>query len=179
MSVTRHRRGRLQQARDGSGIQAAKFTPAQVGRQVDRTVSLAAQFADLESFVLEQSPHFPIAAFVQRDSKPAVTAFGGFDLDAIEAGRSVFELTPRRNRSRTASDGVPRSRTRYSRSISLEGCMRRCASSPSLVNSRRPEVLTSSRPTTIQRPLPGGGSRSKTVGRPSGSLRVVTSPRGL
>ena len=57
--------------------------------------------------------------------------------------------------------------------------MSRCASSPSLVNSSSPEVFTSSRPTTIQRPLPGCGSRSNTVGRPSGSLRVVTSPTRL
>ena len=65
------------------------------------------------------------------------------------------------------------------RGTSLEGCIRRWASSPSLVNSSRPEVLTSRRPTTIQRPCGGGGRRSNTVGRPCGSERVVTSPTGL
>ena len=31
----------------------------------------------------------------------------------------------------------------------------------------------------VARPLTGGGKRSKTVGLPSGSLRVVISPTGL
>ena len=79
----------------------------------------------------------------------------------------------------TSGPGCPRRRTRYSRSTSPEGCMRRCASAPSVVKIRSPEVLTSSLPTVIQRPRRGGGSRSNTVGRPSGSRRVVTSPRGL
>jgi hypothetical protein len=47
------------------------------------------------------------------------------------------------------------------------------------VNNSNPVVFVSSRPITIQRPARGGGRRSKTVGRPCGSRRVVTSPAGL
>ena len=133
-----------------------------------------------EAFVFEQPAHLAVASFVQTDAKPGVAALGRLGLDLIEIGRA----RPRARRPAAAArapppSGEPRRRTRYSRRISLEGCMSRWASSPSLVNSSSPEVFTSSRPTTIQRPLAGGGSRSKTVGRPSGSLRVVTSPTGL
>ncbi len=70
-------------------------------------------------------------------------------------------------------------RHKYSRSISREGCIRQLASSPSVVNNNRPAVLISKRPTAIQRKPLSLGNRSNTVGRPSGSEVVVTSPSGL
>ena len=57
--------------------------------------------------------------------------------------------------------------------------MSRFANSPSLVNSIKPAVLISNRPTAIQRSPSIRGSRSNTVRRPSGSLRVLNSPSGL
>ncbi len=78
-----------------------------------------------------------------------------------------------------ASSTVPWMRAIYSRFTSYEGCIKRLASSPWLVNSRSPLVLMSRRPIAIQRPLLRLGKRSKTVGRPSGSDVVHTSPSGL
>ena len=57
--------------------------------------------------------------------------------------------------------------------------MSRWASSPWVANSITPAVLMSSRPTATQRSERRRGRRSKTVRRPSGSRRVVTSPGGL
>ena len=51
-------------------------------------------------------------------------------------------------------------------------------SSPSLVNKSRPSEFRSNRPMVITLGR-SGGRRSKTVGRPSGSVRLVTSPSGL
>ena len=59
------------------------------------------------------------------------------------------------------------------------GCISLLASSPSVVNSNRPVVLMSSRPTATQRAWVKRGKWSNTVGRPSGSLRVHISPSGL
>ncbi|MNC94902.1 hypothetical protein D3C83_118830 [compost metagenome] len=53
------------------------------------------------------------------------------------------------------------------------------ASSPSVVSSSNPVVLMSRRPTATQRAFLISGRWSKTVGRPSGSERVVSSPSGL
>ena len=47
------------------------------------------------------------------------------------------------------------------------------------MNNNKPLVLISKRPTAIQRPFLIAGSRSNTVGRPSGSLRLHNSPSGL
>ena len=77
------------------------------------------------------------------------------------------------------SSTSPNTRTAYSRSTSCEGCIRRLASSPSLVNNNKPLVLISNRPTAIQRPFLIAGNRSNTVARPSGSLRLHSSPSGL
>src|SRR5262245_48355503 len=54
--------------------------------------------------------------------------------------------------------------------------MRRFASFPESVSSSSPEELRSSLPTLTHRP---GGRLSNTVRRPSGSLRVTSSPTGL
>ncbi len=78
-----------------------------------------------------------------------------------------------------SSPSGARTRTTYSRSTSNDGCIMALASSPSVVASSRPVVLMSRRPIAIQRAPFSGGSDSNTVGRPSGSSRVVTSPSGL
>src|SRR5690625_7584245 len=70
-------------------------------------------------------------------------------------------------------------RTRYSRSMTDEGCISLLASSPSLVNNSKPLVLKSSRPTDTQRSPLRDGRLSKTVRRPSGSEREQISPSGL
>ena len=102
------------------------------------------------------------------------------------AGRSAsnraspsVSATPPVSDSSAWALGTPRTRTAYSRSTPELGCMSRWASSPSSVNRSRPVVLKSNRPTATHRARPTAGSRSNTVGLPSGSLRVVTSPAGL
>src|SRR4249919_4145813 len=92
--------------------------------------------------------------------------------------------TPRARRSTRLSGTTSwpsgaRTRQTYSRSTSNEGCISALASSPSVVSSSRPVVLMSRRPIAIQRAPLSIGSDSNTVGRPSGSSRVVTSPSGL
>ena len=87
--------------------------------------------------------------------------------------------TPARKRSSMASSTRPITRTRYSRSMALEGCISALARAPSVVNKRTPEVLKSSRPTETQRPCFSSGKRSKTVRRFSRSLREHTSRAGL
>ena len=87
--------------------------------------------------------------------------------------------TPLRKRCNIASSTLPNTRTEYSRSTSRLGCIKRLASSPSVVKSNKPEVLISKRPTAIQREPVKRGKRSKTVARPSGSERVQSSPSGL
>ena len=53
------------------------------------------------------------------------------------------------------------------------------ANSPWFVNNNNPLVLISNLPMAIQRPRLTFGSLSNTVGRPSGSTVVHTSPSGL
>src|SRR5690606_21443112 len=65
------------------------------------------------------------------------------------------------------------------RSITHDGFINLLASSPSLVNSSKPLVLKSRRPTEIQRSPFNGGRLSYTVRRPSGSEREQISPSGL
>src|SRR6266704_3494522 len=61
-------------------------------------------------------------------------------------------MTPRASDRSCSRESSPRTRTAYSRSISLLGCMRRLASSPESVKSSRPPVLKSSLPIAIQWP---------------------------
>src|SRR4029078_2955354 len=44
--------------------------------------------------MLEQTAHLSIASFVQADTKPAVTALVGLELDTVESGGSILELDP-------------------------------------------------------------------------------------
>ena len=73
----------------------------------------------------------------------------------------------------------PSTRTAYSRSTPKRGCISLLASSPELVNSSRPSVLRSSRPTDCHLPCCSLGSLRNTVGRFCGSSLVTTSPTGL
>src|SRR6266853_1732464 len=143
------------QAPDQGGIGAACLPGAQVAGQFDRAVTDAQQAAHLETHGAPQPAHLAVAPLVQHDPQGAVAAPRALFVraaDPIEAPRTVFQLHSSQNWLRTCGPGRPRSRTRYSRSTSLEGCMRRWASSPSVVRSRSPAVFTSSRPTAIQRP---------------------------
>src|SRR3989344_4892558 len=74
---------------------------------------------------------------------------------------------------------APSTRTAYSRSSPKRGCMSLLASSPELVNSSRPSVFRSRRPTDCHLPCMSRGSLRKTVGRFWGSSWVTTSPTGL
>ena len=87
--------------------------------------------------------------------------------------------TPFLSFSRISSLISPKTRTEYSLSITCEGCIRRFASSPSLVKRMRPVVLMSSLPTDTQRLSGMMGSASNTDGLPSGSLLEQISPSGL
>ena len=93
--------------------------------------------------------------------------------------RPSSSSTPLARRCTTSSATSPWMRQTYSRWMFEEGCIRALASSPSVVSSSRPVVLMSRRPTAIQREPFRRGRDSNTVGRPSGSSRVVTSPSGL
>jgi len=54
-------------------------------------------------------------------------AVGVLPGDAIEARRPIVELHTREQLADHSRLRPPRTRTRYSRSTALEGCMRRCA----------------------------------------------------
>ena len=165
------------QSRRLGGTEQAPATRTQSRRQPHWSVAQPGQPADLEAHRLPQPPHLAVAALAQHHTKPAVRAGRSADrLPSVGSARCARSaparpraVTPVRSCASAGAVGLPRTRTRYSRSISLTGCIRRCASAPSVVNSSRPVVLTSSRPITTQRPLRGAGSRSNTVGRPCGS----------
>ena len=88
-------------------------------------------------------------------------------------------FTPSSRRCFSSLFKAPSTRTAYSRSKPKRGCMRRLASSPELVNSSRPSVFRSSRPTDCHLPFCRRGKRRNTVGRFCGSSWLTTSPAGL
>ena len=102
-------------------------------------------------------------------------------IDSIKltAAGPSSKSTPASNFATISSVTSPCTRQRYSRSNSFSGCISFCANSPFVVKTNKPCVLISKRPTAIQREPRNLGSVSKTVLRPSGSWRVVTSPSGL
>src|SRR3954471_9448167 len=61
-------------------------------RQFEVTVTNTVQFTHLEPLIFEEATHFPIAAFVQANAKPRVTAFSRFGRKPVEARRTVLEL---------------------------------------------------------------------------------------
>src|SRR5574337_169566 len=71
-------------------------------------------------------------------------------ISSKRAGPSSSSM-PAFRRSMISSGTSPCTRHRYSRSMPLLGCINAFASSPSVVNSSRPVVLMSSRPTATQR----------------------------
>ena len=101
------------------------------------------------------------------------------NLISLKLAGPSSNCTPLRKRANIASSTWPNTRTEYSRSTSRLGCIKRLANSPSVVKSNKPEVLISKRPTAIHLAPFKRGKRSNTVGRPSGSLRVQSSPSGL
>ena len=106
-------------------------------------VADAQQAADVVAHRVPQPPHLAIAPLVQHHAEGTVTAplRGPSATMRSKRARTVLELPRPVEETRSIRDGPCRAtRTRYSRSISLEGCMRRCASSPSVVSSSRPEV---------------------------------------
>ena len=88
-------------------------------------------------------------------------------------------ITPAISFSRDSTSSVPSTRTAYSRSTPKRGCISLLARSPELVNSSRPSVLMSRRPTDCHLPCCRRGRRRNTVGRCCGSSIVTTSPAGL
>ena len=87
--------------------------------------------------------------------------------------------TPSSNCWRAGASSVPSTRTAYSRSTPKRGCISLLASSPEVVNSSKPSVLMSSRPTDCHLPCCSRGKRRNTVGRCCGSSWLTTSPAGL
>ena len=93
------------------------------------------------------------------------------------AVRPSSSSTPARSSASASRDGVPSTSASYTFGTPYRGCASRWASSPSFVRSSAPVVSTSSRPTGTTRG--SEGTSSTTVGRPCGSLAVVTTPAGL
>ena len=87
--------------------------------------------------------------------------------------------TPSSRRCFSSLLSAPSTLTAYSRSRPKRGCISWLASSPELVNSSRPSVFRSSRPTDCHLPCCSFGSLRNTVGRFCGSSWVTTSPVGL
>src|SRR5918997_4440036 len=95
------------------------------------------------------------------------------------AVRPSSRSTPSRSvRSARSDTGTGRTAARYVRGTSNEGCVRRCARSPSFVTRMRPVLSASSRPTGYSR-APRDGTRSTIVRRPCGSAAVESTPLGL
>ncbi len=91
---------------------------------------------------------FPTIAWVAAGQQERVTLRvqerGAGSRVSIEASvarsRSPSDITPAFNLARSAGVGQPRTLARYSFSTSKLGCIRACASAPSLVRSMRPSV---------------------------------------
>ena len=101
-------------------------------------------------------------------------------LDRIEVGRSVFEFNAFTQLLDLFLVEIAQDTNGIFAHQLVARVHRRLASSPDeVVNSSRPLVLKSRRPTLIQRPLFMRGSASKTLARFSGSSRETISPSGL
>ena len=137
-----------------------------------------AQLRDRVSDRLEQALDLVLLALVQRQLHPGVVV--GVDharaVDRHEVGRRRARRGAAARASARPGRRAPwRGRRAAPRSA---GATTRSAKAPSFVSRIRPSVVTSSRPIGKQpRHAPGPGSI--TVGRRSGSLRVLTTPRGL
>ncbi len=93
------------------------------------------------------------------------------------AVRPSSSSTPSRSRCSASSPGSPSTSATYVFSTPYRGWASRWASCPSFVSRSAPVVSASSRPTGTTRG--SCGTSSTTVGRPCGSLAVVTTPAGL
>ncbi len=96
---------------------------------------------DLAANGLPQAAHFPIAAFAQHHAVQACVPSMRVCVTLSNRAAPSSSVTPSCNCPQLQGKSTLVERTRYSRSTSAEGCIRRWASSPSVVNSSSPEVM--------------------------------------
>lgn len=103
--------------------------------------------ADRQAEMLKHPANFAIAAFANNHAIPVVCAFATLIFQHLEARHTIIQFNTRKLTRSCSTVKPPRILTAYSRSTSKRGCISRLASSPLVVNTNKPLVLQSRRPT--------------------------------